>query len=164
MSCAPDNKNKSIETYSGGYGYTSEVRRFYREAAGKLSDFLMFQRMAFLDSRLLMLRYETRVIAYGWCQTWRPLLKEFWWLNNDGICLGPFWVHPEERGRGLYGELLKKSILEASRIWPKKQIYIWAEASNHSSIRGIEKIGFNSLGKHSVQLYFNGLFRIHKVL
>jgi L-amino acid N-acyltransferase YncA len=114
---------------------------------------------------LLLLRDRNDLAAYGWLQAWAPLRYEFWWLADDAICLGPYWTHPQQRGRGLYGRLLSHSVAECRRRFPRDlPIYIWAESSNAASIRGIEKAGFRSVGLHRVSIGAGGLIRRHESL
>ena len=101
------------------------------------------------------------MVGTGWIQRWEPMRREFWWLAEDAVALGPYWTHPAHRGRGVYGRLLARSLAECrQRGW--NEVYIWAGRENASSIRGIEKAGFRSLGAHRVRVYLNGLYRRHE--
>lgn len=111
---------------------------------------------------MLSLVERGELVGYGWLQRWASVRHEFWWLADDGICLGPYWTHPEHRGRGVYGRMLRHSLHVAWTRFPGTPLYIWARAENAPSIRGIQATGFRALGLHAVSLYACGFVRRHR--
>ncbi|MEP0848327.1 MAG: GNAT family N-acetyltransferase [Phycisphaerae bacterium] len=103
------------------------------------------------------------LIAYGWLLKWQLVEREFWWLADDGVCMGPFWTNPLYRRRGWYRRLLLHSLAELRERFARPP-YIWARSDNTASIRVIESVGFRPLGRHRVETYLNGLFRRHYAL
>jgi L-amino acid N-acyltransferase YncA len=140
------------------------VRRSLRRCAGHLGAGLMLGRLR-RHGAVLLCRIDGDVmLGYGWIQTWKPLRREFGWLAGAGaVCLGPYWTNPLHRGKGIYGGLLSHSLAECRRRgW--RHVYIWAEAHNAASVRGIEKAGFRSLGRHRVTMRWFGLRCRHEPL
>jgi len=62
-------------------------------------------------------------------------------LDAGEASLISFYTAPDYRGRGLYVALIQ-AMLHHLHCQGFKAAYIWAERSNHASIRGIEKTGF----------------------
>ena len=150
-----------IEVYDSGRMPPQDVRAALQRHTGRVKSRLMLHRMRRHGGMLLTMMEGPKLLGYGWIQTWRPVKREFWWLANDAICLGPYWTHPDMRGRGIYGRLLSRSLFECRRRgWD--ELYIWAGVDNAPSIRGIEKAGFRSLGRHRVSTYVFGLVRRHE--
>jgi hypothetical protein len=157
-------RDAQVEVFDVAHPPDETVRGAYRIAAGRASDVLMFGRMRSAGAVLLLLRDEAGLTAFGWLQTWKPLRREFWWLDRDGIGLGPYWTRPDQRGRGLYGRLLSHSLWECDERFRGKPAYVWARSANDASVRGIEKAGFESLGEHEVSVWMGGLIRRHRSL
>lgn len=89
---------------------------------------------------------ENVIISYGWLN---PNEKHYLGelalemsLENKIEVLYDFFTAEAYRGKGLYPALLQKMCLRNTK--PK---LIYAFSDNYSSIRGIEKAGFQSLGK-----------------
>lgn len=153
----------SVEVYDMEHPPPDQLRKMYRAQITVVGTWLMFHRLRKGDAVLLVLREQDTLIGFGWIQRWKPLRREFWWLADRAVGLGPYWTHPSHRGRGVYGRLLARSLDECRRRqWD--EIYIWAARTNRSSIRGIEKAGFRPLGTHRVSLYLGGLVRRHTCL
>ncbi len=158
-----DASSEEIGVYDFSRPPSISLMNRYRAHMGSRSRWLMFRRMKQKEAVLLVLEENGLLAGIGWIQQWRPLLREFWWLANGGVALGPFWTNPELRGRGIYGRLLARAAREAQqRGW--HPLFIWAESSNAASIRGIEKAGFESLGTHRVHTYLLGAIRRHYVV
>ena len=152
-----------IEVYDSGRLPPENVRAALDRHAGKLRSRVMLSRMRRHGGMLLTVMDGPILHGYGWVQTWRPVKREFWWLADNAICLGPYWTHPDLRGRGIYGRLLSRSLFECRRRgWDA--LYIWSGVDNAPSIRGIEKAGFRSLGRHRVSTYLFGRVRRHEVV
>ncbi len=71
--------------------------------------------------------------------------------------LGPYWTNPKFRGQGYYGRLLKRSIDLSDKNY---SLIIYANPTNFSSQRGIEKAGFKKIGSYKINLLFR-LFQWH---
>jgi len=135
--------------------------RLYQRHMGRIRSWPMFNRLRHHGALLLMLVENSELLGFGWLQSGRAMRREFWWLDDHVLCLGPFWTHPAHRGRGVYGRLLGAAVAECRRRgWNRS--YIWAQSSNISSIRGIEKAGFAPLGTHRVRTGLLGLVRRHE--
>lgn len=151
----------AIQVFDREHPPPKELVRCYRERIGARGAWWMFRRLRRSEAVFLALREAGDLAGMGWVQSWKPLRREFWWLAEDAVALGPYWTHPAWRGRGIYGRLLARSLAECRRRgWD--EIYIWADKGNASSIRGIEKAGFRALGTHRVRVYLNGLVRRHE--
>ena len=155
--------DEELRVYDVGHPPPMSVVALLRCHSGRLTAALMMSRLQRHGAVLLVLLDGEELAASGWIQTWQPLLREFWWLSRDAICLGPYWTHPDYRGRGLYGRLLLHSLAECHRRFDK-DVFIWAEDNNAASKCGIEKAGFHSVGIHRVSTYMCGLIRCHKVV
>lgn len=164
---APDRQRAEqdplIDAWDADRPPPAEVRRLFRRYAGLRGEFVMLGRLRRAGAIMLSAVESGDLVGYGWLQRWPSVRREFWWLAPDGICLGPYWTHPERRGQGIYGRFLRHSLFECRERFPKLRLYIWARTGNAASIRGIEAAGFEFLGFHSVALYTNGLIRRHDV-
>ncbi len=109
----------------------------------------LYHRLRRGQATLLCIHEGDRIFSYGWVQSWAPFRRKFGWLAEDGVMLGPYWTHPEQRGKGLYGRLLSHSLSLAS---PGKPALIYTHPENRASLRGIEKAGFVPLGTYRVRL------------
>jgi GNAT superfamily N-acetyltransferase len=156
---APDPEARS---YDAAAPPPALVVALYRRHAGRLSASVMLGRLRRGLATLMVLLADDDLVAYGWLQTWAPMRREFWWLAQDGVCIGPFWTNPRFRGRGVYGRLLAHSLWEARRRFPERRLFIWARDENEASNRGIVKAGFDPLGRHQVVTLFGGLVRKHR--
>ena len=122
----------------------------------------MAHRMKRDGARLVVLREENRLRAYGWIQGWRSF-RRLRWLAPDARCLGFYWTASADRGRGLYGRLLKHSIAvceERDRL----PLVIFTSPDNPMSQRGIEKAGFLRLGEYELRSWFGGLISRHRTI
>lgn len=136
----------------------------YRRHAGRVAAQLMLSRLARGHATLLSIMEGDDMLAYGWLQEWPAMRREFWWLGDTGLALGPYWTHPDHRGKGLYGRMLGHS-LAICRDRPPTPLFIWARAENAPSIAGIERTGFfRDLGRHQVRVAWFGLVRRHAAL
>jgi GNAT superfamily N-acetyltransferase len=150
-----------VEVFDAARPPTDDIVELYQRHAGRRGAFLMFGRLRRQGAVLLVLREGDALKAFGWLQSLRCLQREFWWLPSGAICLGPFWTHPDHRGKGLYGMLLSASLHECrARCW--KDVYIWAQSDNVASTSGIEKAGFRFLGSYKICTYFWGCVRRHR--
>lgn len=91
---------------------------------------------------LVLLDANGAVAAYGWNQSWRPFRRRFAKVATDGLMLGFYWTRPDQRGRGLYPYLIRKSVALAP---PAAPLFIYACVENGASMHGIEKAGFTPL-------------------
>lgn len=152
-----------IRTFDAAHPPGGAELAAYRRSAGIINSGIMLARLRRQRAVLLTATAGGQLIGYGWLQSWESVRREFWWLADDGVCLGPYWTHPEQRGRGVYGRLLAHSLAECRRRgWT--ELYIWADAANAASIRGITKAGFRPRGLHEVSVYLCGAIRRHRAL
>ncbi|HYC00781.1 MAG TPA: GNAT family N-acetyltransferase [Candidatus Limnocylindrales bacterium] len=85
-----------------------------------------------------------RIVAVHWLSTREP--------NNLVECepgdsiIGPCVTVPTHRGRGVYPAMIRAVCAERRRLGDKRA-YMVVSTDNHSSIRGIEKAGFQNLGR-----------------
>lgn len=147
-----------VEVFDAAHPPSREIVQMYRAEAGALGTTMMMHRLRRRGCVLLIMREGGTLIAFGWLQSLLVLQREFWWLPQSGTCLGPYWTHPDHRGKGLYGVLLGQSLREAGAR-KRAELFIWAQAHNESSIRGIEKAGFKFLGAYRIHTYLGGLIR-----
>lgn len=147
-----------ISTYDAVSGIPDNVLERLADAAGQFELFVMTGRMRRNGAVLAVLPGVESIIGYGWIQQWAPLRREFGWLAEDAVCLGPFWVHPNYRGRGVYGRLLTHTVVEAMRRGATN-VFVWTDDGNRSSAHGIERAGFESVGRYHITLWFAGCWR-----
>lgn len=114
----------------------------------------LYHRFKQRRAKLLCLEKEGVVAATGWIQTWHPFRRKFKHLAREATMLGPYWTHPEERGKGLYKKMLRCSLSCVSADIP---ILIYTSPQNLASQRGIESAGFRKLGVYRVRLIFRTL-------
>ena len=81
-----------ISTYDAASGIPDSVLELLVDAAGRFELFVMTGRMRRNGAVLAVLPGAESILGYGWIQQWGPLQREFGWLADDAICLGPFWV------------------------------------------------------------------------
>lgn len=113
-----------------------------------------------LAALLVLLGAGERVVAYGWIQSWRPFRRRFRAIAAEGRMLGFYWTHPAERGRGLYSDMLRRSI---AMIPAPEPLIIYAEHGNVASIRGIRTAGFEHLADLEVHRWLHVFFRCRVV-
>lgn len=147
-----------ISTYDAASGIPDNVLEQLADAAGRFELYLMTGRMRRNGAVLAVLPGVESIIGYGWIQQWAPLRREFGWLAEDAVCLGPFWVHPSYRGRGVYGRLLTHTVVEAMRRGATN-VFIWTDDGNRASAHGIERAGFEPVGRYHITLWFAGCWR-----
>ena len=155
-------RDPAIECFDAAHRPPATVQEQIRRAGGRLGYWLMAHRMKRDGARLLVLREENRLRAYGWIQGWRSF-RRLLWLAPGARCLGFYWTAPADRGRGLYGRLLKHSIAvceERNRL----PLIIFTSPNNMRSQRGIEKAGFLRLGEYELQSWFGGLVSRHRTI
>lgn len=154
-------RDDQVRIYDAASPPPATVRARYAACVGRLSAWLMFRRLRRHGAVMLALVGDDGLIAYGWIQTWKPLRRQLWWLADDAICLGPYWTHPDHRGRGIYGRLLDHSLDECDRRG-FDEVYVWADHDNRSSLRAIEKAGFQPVGTYRVTTRLLGMVRRHQ--
>ena len=148
-------RDDRVCAYDATHLPSERVLDLLRCHAGRLGAWLMLRRLRRHGAILLTLMERDEMLGYGWLQSWR--------LADNATCVGPHWTHPDHRRKGLFGCLLAHSLHECHlRGW--KELYVWAQESNIASRRGIEKAGFESLGRHRVSIYLFGAIRRHVLL
>lgn len=81
--------------------------------------------------------------AYGWVQSWKQFRLRFRCIAQNGYILGPCVTMPNWRRKGLYLEVLRQSVVRTINSSP---VFIFCEADNVPSAKGIEKAGFTYIG------------------
>jgi len=74
-----------------------------------------------------------------------PRYFRFPFMSQDDLQIGDIWTHPEHRGRGIAFIAIKK-IVDLQRK-PGRKFWYVVEENNISSIRVIEKVGFQLEGE-----------------
>jgi len=101
-----------------------------------------------------------RLQAYGWVQAWQPFRRRFRMVAERATMLGPYWTAPDERGKGIYVRLLRHSLYISPKDAP---VLVCTSPHNVPSQRGIEKAGFEPVGKWEVTVWFRWLVRWRKL-
>lgn len=142
----------------------SEFRDVPQFIVKKLFDFpiinSLFYRIKSHKAKLLCIYDANTLIAYGWIQNWKPFKQKFGWLTKNGTMLGPYWTHPQYRGKGYYGRLLKHSIAVSNEDLP---LVIYTSPENMNSQKGIEKIEFEKIGNFRIDFYFRHWVQYKKI-
>lgn len=99
-------------------------------------------------AQLLTLTFDGELVAYGWVQDWQAFRGKFGWLERDAVMLGPYWTHPDHRGKRLYGRMLNASLLLG--LQRQCPLIIYTTPSNTASQKGIERFDFDRLGTFRV--------------
>ena len=159
----PDPADPSIFIFDSSNKLPDHLRKEFTKLRGLGMWIFTWFRMKFRGSRFLCLIEGNRICAYGWAEVSSPFLRRYRWLIPSAFLLGPFWTAPDQRGRGLYGRLLSKC-LAINPDPAKLPVFIHADATNTSSLRGIEKAGFQKLGTFEVTSYLMGLWCTHKAV
>lgn len=105
-------------------------------------------------AKVVVLKTQRELIAYGWLQSWEPFRRVFADISTQGLMIGPAWTAPEWRGKGVHGLMLTKRIMIAEKVKP---IFTFAEENNRASISGIERVGFRKIAKVNMVRYFHVL-------
>jgi|LFRM01.2.fsa_nt_gb RimJ/RimL family protein N-acetyltransferase len=63
-------------------------------------------------------------------------------MKNGDIHIGPCWTAEKYRGKGIYPYILGCILNDYLR----KDVYIFCDEKNYSSIKGIQKVGFELCG------------------
>ena len=141
----------------------SEIRNEFLRLRGGALWTAMWLRLRVQRVELLVILQEGRIAAYCWLRTCDGVPLRYRWLARRGTLLGYFWTEPDERGRGLYGVLLRASVaLSAARC--DDPVIVYADTWNVGSIRGLEKAGFCRLGTYAVTSRLFGLITTHITL
>jgi GNAT superfamily N-acetyltransferase len=156
-------RDERIQIVDRGVAVPRSVKTEFRRARGARLWWVMRYRMIVRGAKLLYLSEEGELWAYGWVQRCDPFLRRYRWLTPRGTLLGYFWTAPARRGLGLYGRLLDHciAICEDREEVP---LIVYADVTNHSSRRGLEKAGFTRLGEYRVTSRLLGLVCTHKVI
>jgi len=156
-------KDPSVEVFDARTPPPPRVKELVSAKVGWIGYWFMHRRMVRYGGKLLCLRIDGELAAYGWIQGWRPFRHRYRWLLDDAIMLGFFWTAPRFRGRGLYGRLLAHSIAvcdERERI----PLIVAVGVSNTSSQRGVDKAGFTRIGVYEMTRRFFSLFTSVRVI
>lgn len=87
------------------------------------------------------------VVSRAQVVSWMPI---FPFMPHNGVQIGPCSTIPSERGKGYY-PLLLQHIMDTN---PNKTFYMIINTNHKSSIRGVEKVGF--------QKFANGIKKNHR--
>lgn len=95
---------------------------------------------SFEKSKCFMVRKDGNLACYGWCEkiTEGKLLSSF----RPTFLIRSCVTMPQYRGQGLHPIMLQHGIASCENA----RILIMSHFTNHSSIRGIQKVGFKRIG------------------
>ncbi len=120
----------------------------------------LFYRFKSGKATLITWEEDNEILAYGWLQSWSPFRRKFGKIFHDATMLGPYYTHPDHRGKGLYKKLLAYSV----SLSPKeKPIAIYTSPENISSQKGIEASGFTKMGMYRVRFFFRLYSKVEKL-
>ncbi len=153
--------DSAIRCFDAACPPSADVAALFRRSAGRWGALVMLGRLRRAGAVLLVLTDGAQLVSYGWLQPWRCVRREFGFLSNEGICLGPYWTNPAWRGCGVYGRMLRHSLAICRERFGKTPLYIWARSENVASVRGIERAGFAPVGTFRVVTALAGLIRYH---
>lgn len=157
------NTDNRVRVFDGKSAIPRDVIAEFQRSRSKPLWWVMWFRMKCRGAKLLYLSNEGRLWGYGWIERADPFLRRYRWITLRGTLLGYFWISPSQRGRGLYRHLLEHSIAICE---DRKQVplIVYADLSNQSSIRGLEKAGFARLGEYCVTSRLFGLVCRHTAI
>ena len=75
-----------------------------------------------------------------------PSCSKFPFMKKGDCMLGPCWTRVDQRGKGIYPEMLRRLAAEHLVINPESNVYVLARPENTASIKGILKAGFVQIG------------------
>ncbi len=75
-----------------------------------------------------------------------PYCAKFSFMKKEDYQIGPCWTREEQRGKGIYVDMLTQITKEITQIRPQANIYMLVRKQNSSSIKGIEKADFKKVG------------------
>lgn len=73
-------------------------------------------------------------VSHVFGKSWR-----YSFMNKNDILIGMCWTNPDFRGQGIYPSVIKRIASD----YRERRIWIYCDERNISSVRGIEKAGFN---------------------
>lgn len=91
------------------------------------------------EAYVLLAMIDDRLAGFAWVQPWNRFRSRYGTNSEDAVMLGPDWVDPKFRGRGLH-PLLIKSRLDA--LDHSTQIFAAIAEGNTKSESGYKKNGF----------------------
>lgn len=96
-------------------------------------------------SRLWLAKDGSRVLGFAWTVIQNTVEPFYWPLTEKDVHIYHVMVFPENRGKGIAGQILKK-IISAYKQEDCQRIYVEVLTSNHSSNRLMCKSGFRVYG------------------
>ena len=158
----PKNGDGCIDPYITAYTVWNDIPpSFRRVLAPNPRFYIMIIRMKRKQARVLCCSDDKQnLIAYGWIQNWKPFRRRFGKITKEGSMLGPYWTAPGSRRQGLYSRLLSHSIALCSKEWP---IMIYTSPENIASQKGIQKAGFETMGKWEKKRWFGIISRFRRI-
>jgi len=135
----------------------------FKAMVGRLLWFTMHRRLKRGRARLLVLVENGRLCGYGWLQDWAYFKRRYGWLSDTGTIVGFNYTKPSERGRGVFGRLLKHQVAlcEEKGLLP---LFGFVDPANSASRRGLERVGFVRLGTYGMVWYFFRMFARYRVI
>lgn len=101
----------------------------------------LFQLITFGKAKIYSYRYNGELVHTSYVI---PKCYKFPFMSKWDYEIGPCFTHPKYRGKGIYPQMLKYI---CSSIGTKKTVfYMIVDETNLSSIKGIEKAGFQRCG------------------
>jgi hypothetical protein len=109
-----------------------------------------YYRLKLRQAILLSIQNDREIVSYGWVQKWQPFKRKFGWIYKQAMMLGPYWTIDSQRGKGIYGRLLKQSISLSPQNFP---LIIYTSPENINSQKGIDKMDFQLIGSYKINLF-----------
>jgi GNAT superfamily N-acetyltransferase len=125
------------------YQNLNEIPTEFKDIIFKgLLSFILKNRLRKGGAKLMVYSDNRELGAYGWLQSGAYFKRKFGFISKEASMFGPYWVHPNQRGKGIYGKLLNHSIFENKG----EEAIIYTHPTNIASQKGIQKAGFTSVG------------------
>lgn len=101
----------------------------------------LFQIITLGKARVYCYRYNGELVHTSYVV---PKCYKFPFMNNCDYEIGPCFTYPKFRGNGYYPQMLK--YICSSACQPNSVFYMIVDENNISSIKGMEKAGFQKCG------------------
>ena len=76
-----------------------------------------------------------------------PYCRKFSFMNKEDVVIGPCWTNEKFRGKGIYANALDYIAMQVRQKNPQSNVYVLVREKNIQSTKGIQKSGFNPVGK-----------------
>lgn len=112
------------------------------------------------EARVYVATIDDQLAGYAWVQGWDRFRSRYGKAFEDAIMLGPDWVDPQFRGRGLHPLLIRARLAGLDRNKPIVAVF---REDNEASISGFKKNGFVFRQRFHVRTFLT-LFHFSKCL